>query len=493
MPGMLRLGIALLLAAAAPAFAGGAAPQTTWPMFQYDSGHNAVFDAPNWNVAWRADIGKKSNGGISVVGNTVYIDTFGHKVLAFNALTGAKKWQRKLPNVLMNTPIVVGGIVIVGTGDAKMLTESDTLPIMGRPQGDAIYGLDAVTGAIRWRFDTVGQNMPTGVAVQANNRWQFVFTNGDDHVYGLDAATGRLLWKQNVLGVNGMASLTAYNGIVYGIDTMGDAGYLRLQATDPKAAEAWSHTWAIDPARNGQFVWMAPYGVADASVTIGDGLVFTQGFRLDSPRGAAAAKRAKEIGWGNLLNTEAKLRTVLTAVRAGSGERVWQYVSAPGPNNTLGSAAFTSDAILVDHRLYEPLAFSQQFAAFDSRTGKLLWIRHTDYPVKAAPVLKDGMLFFGDSGSNLYVVRATDGSVAHEYKFPGPPTKWGFAKSHPVIVGRTLFISGDRWLYALRIGDLERGFVSASAAPPRLGPSGDWCPFDPQCTSGSESGAVTIK
>lgn len=150
-------------------------PSQSWTQYQYDAEGNAVFDAPNWSVSWRADIGKRSNGGISLVGSTAYIDSFDHCVYAFDAQTGQKRWRQKLPDVLMNTPLVVSGVVIVGTGTADILEDSSTLWVMGKPTGDAIYGLDAKTGRVLWRFNTVGENMPTGVIVTVKNRSQFVY------------------------------------------------------------------------------------------------------------------------------------------------------------------------------------------------------------------------------------------------------------------------------------------------------------------------------
>lgn len=465
------------------------APSQRWGEFQYDAQNNAVFAAPGWDVAWRADIHSKTNGGLSVVNNTLYVESFDHNLYAFDARSGRELWHRELPNVVMNTPIVAGGIVVVGTGTAKVLKDSPTLPIMGEPQGDAIYGLDVKTGAILWRFLTVGEDMPTGVSVVVNRRDEFVFTNGDNHIYALDLSTGKLLWSKDAPGLDGMASLTAADGIVYGISSLGNQGYFQMLSIDERLTSFWSHTWSLDPV-TGSYRWIEPYGVADAGVTVGDGRAFVEGFSIaDAP--SALAQVAKN-GWAS-MNTGMQFHTTLTALDQKTGRKLWSYVGGIGPNNTFGSATFTADTMYENGVLYASLAFSKQMAAFDGKTGHVRWIIPTEWPVKTSAVLDRGLLFFGDCGGYFYVVAASDGHIVHKYKFPAYPSKWGFAKTPPVIVGNTLYDSADRWVYAMRVSDLIAGTVSAAAAPPMLGPSLDWCTFDSRCTSGTRSGVQVIQ
>ena len=430
-------------------------PAEVWPMFQYAADHNAVFDQPSWDVSWKADIGDKTNGGLSIVGSTLYVESFDHRVYAIDALTGRVLWRRELPNVVMNTPVVVNGIVIAGTGQATLLDDAPAFWLVGRPQGDAVFGLDAATGDVRWRYDTVGENMPTGAYVLSASGPAFVFANGDDHVYGLNPATGALLWKQKTLGVDGMASLVESDGRVFGIATLGMSGFYEMQRNREAASHYWNWTWSLDPGRGGQYVWSVPGGVCDASPTVGDGLVFVQGFRLFSPRGAAAADRARALFWANLANTEQRFNIVVTAVVERTGKTVWSYVSNPGPNITTGTSSFTADALFASHVVYEPLPMPKEFAAFDSTTGKLLWKISTINPVKTSPVLKDGLLYFGDTGGHFYVVRARDGHLDRTLAFPGI-----FSKSPPIIVGTTMFIANQHYVYAIKLADIQRGTAS---------------------------------
>jgi len=359
----------------------------------------------------------------------------------------------------MNTPIIDDNIAIVGTGTAHVLRDSSTYWVAGRKAGDEIAGLDRRTGRILWTFHTVGEDMPTGALVKTSGGEQFVFTGGDDHIYGLNPKTGRLLWKQRAYGIDGMAPLTVAGGLVLGINTLGDSGYFKNVANGGNPDLAWGRSWAIDPDAQGRYVWKIPYGVADASITVGGGTAFIQGFALVNPTGKLAANLANRVGWGAFANSIADFSTIVTAVDLHSGARLWSFKSSPGPNLTVGSAAFSSEGLYHDGIAYEPLAFARQFAAFDARTGRLLWKIDTRYPVKTGAVFCRGRIYFGDSGGFFYVVRARTGTVEHILHFEGPPYHSGFAKAPAVIVGNTLFVSNSHYVMALRLSDLDRGIA----------------------------------
>jgi outer membrane protein assembly factor BamB len=440
-----------LTALATPPAAARTVPDAVWPMFQFAPDHNAVFDRPNWAVAWKADIGANTNGGLTIVGSTIYVESFDHRLYAFDARTGKERWRREFSNVLMNTPVVADGIVVVGTGTAHMLSDSPTFWISGRPQGDSVFGMDAATGSVRWKFDTVGEDMPTGIYV-AGTPPQFIFSNGDNHVYALDFRTGKLLWQHPALGVNGMASLAGRGNRVYGQNTLGLSGYFAAQGTPQ--ARMWNWTWALNAA-DGQYIWTAPYGLGDSSATLGEGLVFVQGVELAQPQGEAAAKMEREIGWQRMGSANVLWRLDVTALDERTGKRVWHYLSAPGQSFSGGSATISADGLLVDNVLYEPLPVARKVAAFQADTGRLLWTFPTEYGVKASPVLQNGLLYFGDPLGYFYVVRASDGSLVEKLKFPG-----SFAKTPAVIVGRTIYVTNSLYLYAFRISDLLRGDVT---------------------------------
>jgi outer membrane protein assembly factor BamB len=426
-------------------------PDAVWPMFQYAPDHNAVFDAPDWDVSWKTNIGANTNGGISIVGSTLYIESFDHNIYALDATTGAERWHKLFPNVVMNTPVVADGIVVVGTGTAHVLSDSPTFWIAGTTKGDTVYGLDAATGKLRWYLDTAGEDMPTGIFVDGSPP-QFIFSNGDNHVYSLNFITGKVLWQHPALGVNGMASMVGQGDVVYGQNTLGLSGYFDAQGT-PKA-QYWNWTWALD-ARTGEYVWSSPYGLGDSAATLGDGLVFVQGVELEQPSGEAARDMVHKIGWQAMASANVMWRLDVTALDERTGRRVWHYLSDPGQSFSGGSATISADSLLAGNVLYEPLPVSRQVAAFDPASGRLLWSFATKYGVKASPVLKDGLLYFGDPLGYFYIVRASDGTLVREIKFPG-----SFAKTPAVIVGKTIFVTNSLYIYAFRLSDFLAGNVT---------------------------------
>jgi len=132
-------------------------------------------------------------------------------------------------------------------------------PLSGRVGGDSFYALNAATGAIVWKFDTIGQNMPTPVFLRSaayrnrvsERRSEYVCIAGEDRCAALEETHAR---------ADLMASLNLYDNLIYGI-----TGYSFLlydstyQKDGPNAArQMFQHTFAIDGS--GASRWSQPYG-----------------------------------------------------------------------------------------------------------------------------------------------------------------------------------------------------------------------------------------
>lgn len=433
-----------------PVAADRSVPQTTWPMYQYAANRNAVFQADGWDVSWKASIGAKSNGGLALVGHTIYVESFDRSVYAFDAATGRQIWRAPLSDIAMGSPIVANGLVIVGTGSNAM---SHDHWAMQRPQGDDIDAFDAATGRLIWQYRTVGENMPTGVYIEAAGKPEYVFSNGDEHAYALEATTGRLLWKTQLLGINAMSDLATDGRAVYGIS---EYTWARLFEDElrpsglPSNARGW--TWSLDPA-SGWVNWLAAYGVADGGVTVADGTVILQDVLLVSPKGAQAVERYHAIG--DALLNEAHWSTRLVAVSSRTGKVKWQYIDSPNLRSFKTSGTFSTTGTAVNGTLYDPLQISRSIAAFDVASGHLLWKTATLAPVKMAIIYKDHLLYAGDTDGNFYVLDATTGTIRQTVHFPAP-----FSPSPPIIAGDTLYVVNGSTLYAVRLADLRRGVIS---------------------------------
>jgi|GEM_PF-751505 len=431
------IALAMALSSIAPLSAIAAAkelPTDLWPMYQYASDHNAAFNLPRWNVAWHATLGGRINGGLSIVGRMLYVESYDRRLYALDPLTGKELWRATLSNIAMNTPVVAAGLVYAGTGSSHVMSDSEAGNLWGSPGGDSVYAFRNDSGAFAWRYETIGEDMPTGTIVAAGARPAFVFSNGDGNARALSAGTGELLWQQKMLGVSTMSSLAVDGSTVFGLSNAASTFVMNAYTAHQSvhlARRAW--TWALNSG-NGQFIWTSPYGNSDCSPALGEGNVLIEGTQFGPP---------------GLFVTE------VDALDAHTGVLRWKYSSGPGPAESTGTNELATAGLYDGGLFFDSLQFVDQFAAFDASTGRVVWRIHTQGPVKMSAVEKDGYLYFGDVRGYLYVVHARDGKMLALTKFPE-----FFAAAPPVIVGGTLFVVNNATVYALRLADLQRGLIS---------------------------------
>ncbi|HLI97425.1 MAG TPA: PQQ-binding-like beta-propeller repeat protein [Candidatus Baltobacteraceae bacterium] len=431
----MRLLAVAVLVAAATAIAGarGLTGVQSWPRYQFSNDNNAVFGEPDWSYRWQSALDGKVNGALSVIDGTIYVETFNHKLYAIDAQTGKTTWVHALDGVAMNAPVVANGIVIAGTGTSHRLSEDELHVVIGDPGADSVSGFDSQTGALLWRYRTVGEDMPTGVLTLAGNTPAFIFSNGDAHVYALDPATGALLWKRRTPGESTMSSLAEYQGRVYGLSmVLTSSAYAERTFVNasPTVPERYRYTWALDPASR-QFVWLDQFGYTDCSPAIGDGLVFVESTFW--------------AGHGTGYN-------IVYAADAASGALRWKYKSSVGPQPVSASHELAIAGTYDSGRFFESLPFAREFDAFDARSGSVLWKVKTHDAVQMSAVADKGFVYVGDIAGDLYVLDEATGKVVRELRFPNM-----FTTSPPVIVGNTMFIVNFSTLYAVRLSDLFSG------------------------------------
>src|SRR5699024_3316539 len=102
---------------------------------------------------------------------------------AYDLKTGNELWQGQAPNWVHSEMVYADGVVVVGLGNRFFSHNA----IRGTKES-GVLGLDAATGEERWRFDTVGEVMPTPAVVDGS----VYAVTGDHHIYELDAATGEV-------------------------------------------------------------------------------------------------------------------------------------------------------------------------------------------------------------------------------------------------------------------------------------------------------------
>lgn len=387
------------------------APDTTWPMYQYDSSHNAVFSREHFRVAWITSLGGRVNGGLAVVGDRLFVDSFDNRLYALDVVSGHIVWSSRASNVLMSSPVIDSGRVIVGSGRDGFLRQSDwRSQIWGRSDGDDILAFRANDGGNVWRVHTLGEDMSSPVILDNS----VTVANGDLHAYGISLKDGALRWRTSLPGVVTMASLTLDHGRVF-ISTCHNV---------PEHRE----TRAIDP-RDGHVLWKNPNGSCDSSPAVDNGLVFVDGNdeSVQSPFDPGGAD-------------------IVTAIDEANGRTVWQHVSRPGPYSLVASGEHAIAGTAIAGVLYQSISNADAVVAFDGRSGRILWKVQTAAPVKMSPVVTTDRVVFGDVAGILYTVDRVSGRVLHTASFKDP-----FSTSPPVVLGQTLLISNGRYVIAVPV------------------------------------------
>jgi len=402
-------------------------------MYQHSPDHNAVFKG-RFNASWSLRLGGKVNGGLALVNGTLYAVSFDKKLYAIDAETGHILWSTGLGRIVMSTPVISGGMIVVGTGTNNVLRDQGADTVWGSPSGDEVLGLASSTGVPIWAFHTVGEDMPTpaifGQAV--------IFANGDDHAYSLDLVTGKQLWSAPLPGVSTMASVNLVGRSAYVVASHGLDYAFRSDQT---------HIFSID-GKTGGIRWSAPYGNADCAITVGGSVGFVEGtaYTRYSPNDA--------WGWAG--------RNVITAFDLKSGRQLWSSTSCPGYFTSVASNERAIAGTISNGVYYQSIPVQDTINAFDATSGRMLWSAHTAGAVKMSPVDASGYLVFGDTAGLLYVLNDRTGDTVSVLSYKAP-----FGTSPPIILGSTIFIANGASILAIPItkligvGPVMRPVISA--------------------------------
>lgn len=395
------------------ALLGPAGQEEPWPMYQRYPTHNAVLEQAGLKAQWAVSTDGKINGGLAVSGGTVYAVSFDKKLYAIDERTGTVRWTAVANNILMSTPVVQDGVVIVGSGKDGFLKPNDYMDQMwGRPEGDDLYAFSTADGHLVWKVHTVGQNMPSPAIAQG----AVIFANGDMHAYALDLKSGKAQWTINLPGVATMASMTISSGVAF-VPTCHNAPY---------ACE----TRAID-IRDGRTRWTNEYGGSDCTPTVEGGSVFVN----------ASIDQDSRFRTGGQI--------VVAAIDERSGKTRWTYSGPVAPYTYIASAERQIAGVADRGVLYQPIGNANRVVALNERTGKVLWIAHTSGNVKMSPIVRGDIVYFGDTAGILYQVNRRTGRIVHTTSYLQP-----FSTSPPIIAGETLFIANGQSVVAVPLDDV---------------------------------------
>ena len=346
--------------------------------------------------------------GLAVVGGRVYGSTDAD-AFALSAETGAEVWRRHLTSGTEQftdvAPVVWEGLVITGT-------------VGYAPRGrGAIYALDADTGSVVWRFDTIEKPWPHPLESGGGGIWYPVSIDPEGRLYAgianptpwggtperpngaafpgparytdslvvLDARTGRLLWFDQVTPHDVRDQDFEATPIVAGDAVIGAGKGGRVIA------------WGRESRRRR---WTATVGVHlnDAGplprrrVTVCPGLLGG----VETPMAFAAGRVFVPVvdlcGWGSAVSRQdytsvdpTKGRGRLVALDAASGHALWER-RLPSP--VLGCATVAGDVVFTS--TYAGAAY-----AFGTEDGRRLWSARLRAGINGCPAVVGDLVLFG--------------------------------------------------------------------------------------------------
>jgi alcohol dehydrogenase (cytochrome c) len=367
-----------------------------------------ALDRATGKLVWERRFGRQSGGpnGVAYAGGRLYGNT-DVAAFALDAHTGAFVWTRQLTTPqqpLTIAPAVKGNLVVTSITGAS-------------PGGRGeIVGLDARTGAVRWRWTTIPQPLRHPKVASGGGAWQTPTIDGDgnvwvgtanpnpwggspglpnggaypgplrwtDAVVELDGRTGKLLWARqatphDVRDYDFQDPPLLTGDLVVGAGKGGRVIAWNLE----EGTRAWSTPVGLHrndvgplPARP---VRVCPglLGGVETPLALADGRVFAPVVQLcfhESSLGTSL---------GRFLTTDyAKGRGAFVALDAKTGKRLWSHALA---SPDFGCATVSHDVVFTS-------TYAGTLLGYDTETGRRLWRTTVPAAINGCPAVAGKLL-----------------------------------------------------------------------------------------------------
>jgi len=384
------------------------------------------------------------NRGVAILNDSVFVATLDAHLVALNASTGRKKWEIKVADFgdgysMTGAPLALGDRVVVGVAggefgirgfvaaydarDGRLLWKFNTVPGPGEAGHDTWAGDSWKTGgaptwtagaydpALNLLFWGVGNPAPTYQssaragdnlysasvvaleAVTGNLRWFFQFTPGDDHDW--DAVQQPVLAEIPWQGQPRSVLLWANrNGFFYALDRQTG----RFLFAKPFARQTWAEGFTpegrpivrpesrpsikgtlVSPTAGGATNWWPPsYDAGRHMVYVPAVDAATLYYTTD-----ARVERGERQFLGSTFTLPGSQSAVASvkAVDARTGDIRWETPLASGPDipRVVGGVLSTAGGLVF-------AGYDDEFFAFDSDTGRILWRLRLGARINAPPV-----------------------------------------------------------------------------------------------------------
>lgn len=354
----------------------------------------------------------------------------------------AEKWKYKTGGAVKASPVVVDGMLYVGSEDKNF------------------YAFDALTGSVKWSF-SAGAAIYTSATVYKDTVF-FVAMNGT--LYALDARTGAKKWEQKTDPEGAYDNHLLSPGVAYGVVFASRGLKTSFQQT------GWGGGQLVGfDADTGAKVWeqheeTGPDGFN--SLAIIDGKIvmdinFIYNGRLDlatgtfdwnnrnswkngmfhTPHAVADGKAFVCTAQGG-ANTGDTPMSELLAIDLNTGRKVWAKM--PYDQFELGT---TKPADKGKHRCWAPPAVAEglvyagtedgRLHAFDTKNGDLKWMHQAGGAILSAPSVAGGTVYFGCDAPQIVALDAKTGALKSQLLLADK------TMSSPCIANGMLFIGDD--------------------------------------------------
>ena len=335
-------------------------------------------------------------------------------------------WAVELDSETTSFPILVGGLLIVGTADGHLVA------------------LDARTGEERWRA-TGGGRFAGAPAAAAG----IVVAADSTSIRAFDAATGAERWQRDVVSEN--ARIEIVDGVAYVGTIDGAVKGLDLQT----GAESWS--WQGDP------------GLSVRVDIVADGVVYanpSDGRLL----AIDIADGSERWGWQSRASLLGYVMASDTVCVNGAGQEPQRSIRRPVESGG-GSFRPAGTQVVVGSRMQSSMwgrvSTGPTPSTTDGDTYTVVW--HNDTPTGFTLALAGDALYGVTTDGSLFAIGADDGALIWEV-----PTDASGSIMGPVISGGMAFTvdqDGGRTVRAFAEPDLIARLpkpVFAQPSPPRL-------------------------
>lgn len=340
----------------------------------------------------------------AIDGDRLYYVTPACEVICADTESGKIQWRLDMRKELQVapfhcgscSPLVSGDLVFVVTGNGN---EEGKLQA---PKAPSFLALHKKDGKVAWQSNLPGDKLIEGqwsnpTLATLNGKQQVIFPGGDNFLYGLDALTGKLVWKFNCNPVRGeekvpnymIATPVVHEGKVY-------VG-LGLYPDHPHPTP-FSYFLCVDITKTGD---VSPRSLdAKAPQNKDSALVWAYGGRIEP-----APKKGRRVRFGRTMSTCAvhdglvyipEENGYLHCLDARTGEKYWEHDFKAG---------VLTSPYYVDGKVYAGAEDGSIVIFQAGKTYKVLATCDMENHVTTSPVVANGVLYIATE-SKLYAIAA---------------------------------------------------------------------------------------